>query len=174
MTFEIAAPITCAALMLTHRCLRLEWCQARGNLTPAEWNQVVFSGESRFNLSSDDNRVRVWRPRGERLNADFALQRHTAPTAGMMVWVVIAYNTWSPLVLIRGNMTAQRYVHILQPHVATHATAPRIPFPTRQCSTSHGKGVTALLLPFLGLPNPHNCLQPSISGIIWDGKLGIL
>ncbi|GFS55940.1 transposable element Tcb2 transposase [Trichonephila clavipes] len=36
----------------------------------------------------------------------------------MMLWGVIAYNTRSPLVLIRGAMTAQRYVHdILQPHV---------------------------------------------------------
>ncbi|GFT17983.1 transposable element Tcb2 transposase [Trichonephila clavipes] len=35
-----------------------------------------------------------------------------------MVWGVIAYNTRSPLVLIRSTMTAQRYVHdILQPHV---------------------------------------------------------
>ncbi|GFU00842.1 transposable element Tcb2 transposase [Trichonephila clavipes] len=43
---------------------------------------VVFSDESRFNLSSDVNRVRMWRPHGERLNPAFALQRHTAPTAG--------------------------------------------------------------------------------------------
>ncbi|GFS98949.1 transposable element Tcb2 transposase [Trichonephila clavipes] len=35
-----------------------------------------------------------------------------------MVWDAIAYNTRSPLVLIRGTMTAQRYVNdILQPHV---------------------------------------------------------
>ncbi|GFX74188.1 transposable element Tcb2 transposase [Trichonephila clavipes] len=35
-----------------------------------------------------------------------------------MVWGAIAYDTRSPLVLIRGIMTAQRYVHdILQPHV---------------------------------------------------------
>ncbi|GFT65136.1 transposable element Tcb2 transposase [Trichonephila clavipes] len=35
-----------------------------------------------------------------------------------MVWGVISYNTRSHLVLIRGTMTAQRYVHdILQPHV---------------------------------------------------------
>ncbi|GFU97796.1 transposable element Tcb2 transposase [Trichonephila clavipes] len=61
--------------------------------------------KSRFNLSSDDNRVRVWKPRGERLNPVFSLQRHTAPTAGVMVWGVIAYNTRSPLVLIRGTMT---------------------------------------------------------------------
>ncbi|GFU61366.1 transposable element Tcb2 transposase [Trichonephila clavipes] len=59
----------------------------------AEWNQVIFSDESRFNLSSDDNRVRVWRPRGECLSPAFALQRHTTPTAGVMVWGAIAYNT---------------------------------------------------------------------------------
>ncbi|GFS76289.1 transposable element Tcb2 transposase [Trichonephila clavipes] len=34
----------------------------------------LFINESRFNLSSDDNRGRVWRPRGERLNPVFALQ----------------------------------------------------------------------------------------------------
>ncbi|GFS83585.1 transposable element Tcb2 transposase [Trichonephila clavipes] len=84
----------------------------------AEWNQVVFSDESRFNLNSDDNPFRVWRPRGERLNPAFALQRHTAPTAGVMVWDAIAYNTRSPLVSIQDTITAQRYVHdILQLHV---------------------------------------------------------
>ncbi|GFU56891.1 transposable element Tcb2 transposase [Trichonephila clavipes] len=87
-------------------------------LTAAKWNQVVFSDESRFNLSSDDNRVRVWRLLGERLNHAFALQRHTATAVGVMVWGAIAYNTRSPLVLILGTMTAQRFVHdILQPHV---------------------------------------------------------
>ncbi|GFU16015.1 transposable element Tcb2 transposase [Trichonephila clavipes] len=65
-----------------------------------------------------DNRVRVWRPRGERLNPAFALQRHTAPTASVMVWGALAYNTRSTLVLIGGTMPAQRYVQdILQPHV---------------------------------------------------------
>ncbi|GFV27889.1 transposable element Tcb2 transposase [Trichonephila clavipes] len=68
----------------THRRLRLEWCCARGNWTAAEWSQVVFSDGSRFNLSSDSNRVRVWRSRGERLNPAFALQQHTAPTVGVM------------------------------------------------------------------------------------------
>ncbi|GFV82152.1 uncharacterized protein TNCV_2790501 [Trichonephila clavipes] len=111
-------PLRVLPLTSTHRRLRLEWCYARGNWTAAEWNQVVFSDESRFNLSSDDNRVRVWRPRDERLNPAFALQRHTASTACVMVWGAVAYNTRSPLVLIRGTMTAQWYVHdILQPHV---------------------------------------------------------
>ncbi|GFX17585.1 transposable element Tcb2 transposase [Trichonephila clavipes] len=69
--------------------------------------KVVFSDESRYNLSSDDNRVRVWRPRGERLNPAFALQQHTAPTVSVMVWVAIANNTRSTLVLIFGTKTVQ-------------------------------------------------------------------
>ncbi|GFU23493.1 transposable element Tcb2 transposase [Trichonephila clavipes] len=111
-------PLRVLLLTLTHRRLRLKWFHARGNWTAAECNRVVFSDESSFYLSSDDNRVRVWRPRGERLNPAFTLQRHTTPTAGVMVWDAIAYNTRSPLVLIRGTMTAYRYVHgILLPHV---------------------------------------------------------
>ncbi|GFW24532.1 transposable element Tcb2 transposase [Trichonephila clavipes] len=94
-------PLRELPLTPTHRHLRLEWCRARGNWTATERNQVVFSDEFRFNLSSDDNRVRVWRPHGGRLNPAFALQPHTAPTAGVMAWDVIAYNTRSPLVLIR-------------------------------------------------------------------------
>ncbi|GFV28787.1 transposable element Tcb1 transposase [Trichonephila clavipes] len=116
--FGSRCPLRVLPLTPTHRRLRLEWCHARGNWTPVEWNQVVFSEESRFNLSSDNNRVLEWRHRDEHLNTAFALQRHTAPTAGVMVWGVTVYNTRSPLVLIRGTMTAQRYVHdILQLHV---------------------------------------------------------
>ncbi|GFS58956.1 transposable element Tcb2 transposase [Trichonephila clavipes] len=51
----------------THQRLHLEWCRARGSCTAAEWNLVVLSDESRFNFSSHDNRVRVWRPRFERI-----------------------------------------------------------------------------------------------------------
>ncbi|PRD24285.1 UNVERIFIED_CONTAM: hypothetical protein NCL1_44234 [Trichonephila clavipes] len=76
--------------------------------TATEWNQFVSTDESRFNLSSDDNRVRVWRPRVERLNPAFVLQRNTTPTAGVMVWGAIGCNIRSPLVLIRGTMTAQK------------------------------------------------------------------
>ncbi|GFX90960.1 transposable element Tcb2 transposase [Trichonephila clavipes] len=78
-------PLHVLPLTPTHRRLRWEWSHARGNRTAAEWNQVVFGDESRFNLSSDDNRVHVWRPRGDRLNPAFALLRHIAPTAGVMV-----------------------------------------------------------------------------------------
>ncbi|GFU19363.1 transposable element Tcb2 transposase [Trichonephila clavipes] len=70
----------------------------QGNWTAAEGNQVVFRDKSRFNLSSDDNRVRVWRSRSEHLDPEFDLQRHDARTANAMVWGAAAYNTLSPLV----------------------------------------------------------------------------
>ncbi|GFT11052.1 transposable element Tcb2 transposase [Trichonephila clavipes] len=113
-------PLPVLSLTLSHRSLRLERCCARGNWIVVEWNWVIFIDEYRFNLSCDDNRVRVWKSR-ERLNPAFALQLHTAPTAGVMVWCAITYNTWSSLVFIRVTMTAQRYVHgILMPHVLPH------------------------------------------------------
>ncbi|GFX21336.1 transposable element Tcb2 transposase [Trichonephila clavipes] len=63
-------PLRVLPLTPNHRRHRLEWCRARGNWTAAERNQV----ESSFNLISDDNHVRVWRPRGTRFNPAFALQ----------------------------------------------------------------------------------------------------
>ncbi|GFV56822.1 HTH_Tnp_Tc3_2 domain-containing protein [Trichonephila clavipes] len=56
------------ALPLTpkHRQLRLQWCQARSMWNVTDWQNVVFSDESRFVLGTDDNRVRVWRRPGER------------------------------------------------------------------------------------------------------------
>ncbi|GFW81910.1 transposable element Tcb2 transposase [Trichonephila clavipes] len=111
-------PLCVLPLTPTHRHLSLEWCRAQGCWIAAEWNQVVFSDESRFNRSSDDNRARVWRPRGERFNPAIALQRHTTPTACVMVRGAIVYNTRLPLLLIRSTMTTQRYVRdILQPRV---------------------------------------------------------
>ncbi|PRD23531.1 UNVERIFIED_CONTAM: hypothetical protein NCL1_46110 [Trichonephila clavipes] len=55
---------------------------------------------------SEDNRARVWRLHGERLNPAFALQRHTALTAGLRIWGAIAYNTWSPLYQINLHITS--------------------------------------------------------------------
>ncbi|GFX52329.1 hypothetical protein TNCV_5037561 [Trichonephila clavipes] len=76
------------ALPLTpeHRQLRLHWCQARSMWNVTDWQKVVFSDESRFVLGTDDNRVRDWRHPGERYNSPHSVLRHTARTAGVMVW----------------------------------------------------------------------------------------
>ncbi|GFS89344.1 transposable element Tcb2 transposase [Trichonephila clavipes] len=53
-------PLCVLPLTPTHRRLHLEWCHVPGNWIAAEWNQV-FSDESKYNLNSDNNRVREWR-----------------------------------------------------------------------------------------------------------------
>ncbi|GFW69580.1 transposable element Tcb2 transposase [Trichonephila clavipes] len=71
---ESRCPLCVLPLTPTSGRLCLEWCRSRGNWTAAEWNQVVFSDKSRFNLSSDNNHVRIWRPPSEHLNPAFVLQ----------------------------------------------------------------------------------------------------
>ncbi|GFU25902.1 transposable element Tc1 transposase [Trichonephila clavipes] len=76
------------ALPLTpeHRQLRLQWCQARSMWNVTDWQKVVFIDESRFVLGTYDNRVRVWRRPGKRYNSPHTVLRHTARTAGVMIW----------------------------------------------------------------------------------------
>ncbi|GFU57706.1 transposable element Tcb2 transposase [Trichonephila clavipes] len=88
-----------------------------------DWQRVVFSDESRFVLGTDDNRVQVWRRHGERYNSLHTVLRYTARTAGVMVWGVIAYDSRSTLIVMRGTLTGQRYVDdILRAHT--------LPWPT--------------------------------------------
>ncbi|GFV39463.1 HTH_Tnp_Tc3_2 domain-containing protein [Trichonephila clavipes] len=49
-----------------HRQCRLDFLPTSGNLSVTDWRRVVFSDESRFSLSADDHRTRVWRRTGQR------------------------------------------------------------------------------------------------------------
>lgn len=103
-----------------HRRHRLEWCRER-MLWDQEWNTVVFSDESRFCLGMHDGRARVRRRRGERREVQFFMERHVHRTVGVMVWGAIAYGSRSPLLFIRGNMTAQRYVQeVVEEHLVPY------------------------------------------------------
>ncbi|GFY30982.1 transposable element Tc1 transposase [Trichonephila clavipes] len=108
------------ALPLTpeFRQLRLQWCQARSMWNVTDWQKFVFSDESWLVLGTDDYRVRVWRRPGERYNSPHTVLRHSACTAGVMVWGAIAYDSRSTLIVMRGTLTGQRYVDdMFRPHV---------------------------------------------------------
>ncbi|GFV31716.1 transposable element Tcb2 transposase [Trichonephila clavipes] len=84
------------------------------------WQRVVFSNKCQFVLRTDDNRVRMWRQPGERYNSPHTVLRHTAGTAGVMVWGAIAYDSRSTLIMKRGTLTGQRYIDdILRSHVGS-------------------------------------------------------
>ncbi|GFU27384.1 transposable element Tcb1 transposase [Trichonephila clavipes] len=50
----------------------------------AEWNEVVFTDESRICLQHHDGRTRVWRHRGERMLNSCVTHHHTDPAPSIM------------------------------------------------------------------------------------------
>lgn len=110
-------PLLVLPLTAEHRRQRLEWCRERLQWN-IQWQAVVFSDESRFCLGTHDGRQRVRRRRGERRQMQFAHERDVHRTVGVMVWGAISYGSRSPLVFVRGNLNAQRYVdEVMTPYL---------------------------------------------------------
>ena len=91
--------------------LRLRWCNNRVHWNQRTWNRVVFSDESRFSLSEADGRVRVWRRIGERYSDACVVERDRFGGGSVMVWGGICRDQKSHLIIVRGNMNAQRYIN---------------------------------------------------------------
>ena len=72
-------PLHRLPLSRDHECLRLQWARERSHWR-AEWRNVVFSDESRFNMSYNDGPIRVRHYAGERNLRACILQRHRGPT----------------------------------------------------------------------------------------------
>ncbi|GFV39757.1 transposable element Tcb2 transposase [Trichonephila clavipes] len=101
-----------------HRQCRLDFCRPRATWSVTDWRRVIFSDESRFSLSDDDHRTRVWRRTGQRSDPAFIVERHTAISQGVTVLGAISWDTRSSLVVLQGTLTARRYVDdILTPIV---------------------------------------------------------
>ncbi|GFU65281.1 HTH_Tnp_Tc3_2 domain-containing protein [Trichonephila clavipes] len=101
-----------------HPAVSTGFLPTSGNLGVTDWRRVIFSDESRFSLSADDHRTRVWRRTGQRSDPAFIVERHIAISQGVTVWGAISWDTRSSLVVLQGTLTARRYVDdILTPIV---------------------------------------------------------
>ncbi|GFT77922.1 transposable element Tc1 transposase [Trichonephila clavipes] len=76
-------PLLGLLLTQNHRRLRRQWCDER-RMWVAEWNEVVFTDDSRICLKHHDSRIRVWRHNGERMLNSCVMHRHTGPASGIM------------------------------------------------------------------------------------------
>ncbi|KFM64955.1 Transposable element Tc3 transposase, partial [Stegodyphus mimosarum] len=109
--------LPCLALTQNHRRLRRQRCDERRMWT-AEWNEIVFTDESRFCLQHHDGRIRVWRHRGERMLNSCVMHRHTGTAPGIMIWNGIGYHCRTPIVRIAGTLNSQAYISmVLEPVV---------------------------------------------------------
>ncbi|PSN38897.1 hypothetical protein C0J52_20069 [Blattella germanica] len=77
-------PLRQLPLSRDHQRLRLQWARERRHWC-AEWQNVVFSDESRFNMSYNDGLIHVRRYAGERNLRACILQRHKGPTPSVMI-----------------------------------------------------------------------------------------
>ncbi|GFU64396.1 transposable element Tcb1 transposase [Trichonephila clavipes] len=103
-------PLYRIPLTQNHRRLRLQWANVHRSWR-ADWQQVVFSDESRFNLWHHDDRIRVRCYAGERHIPECIIERHSGRTPGVMVWGAIAYHGRSQLLQIVGNLNSTRYIN---------------------------------------------------------------
>ena len=111
-------PKVAPSLTRQHRRRRVRWCNTVLPWTLANWRRIWFSDESRYLLRRRDGRDRVYRRRHERFAPHCIRQVDRFGGGSVMVWGAISYTRKSELVLVQGNLTANRYIdQILRPHV---------------------------------------------------------
>ena len=98
---------------------RLHWADRHINWIRQDWRTLLFSDESRFALCSSDGWIRVYRRMSERYFDCCILQRdHFGGGGSVMVWARRGYGYRTQLVVIDGNLNAQKYRdHVLAPHI---------------------------------------------------------
>ena len=85
-----------------------------------QWAQVLFSDESRFNLSHHDSGIRVFRRRGERFADNCLIKRDRFGGGSVMVLGGILGRRKTNLIVVQGNLNAQGYINqILQPEAVS-------------------------------------------------------
>ena len=87
------------------------------------WQSVLFTDESRFSLyigENSDDRIRVYRRKGERDTDACVIERDRYGGGSVMVWGGIVLGHKTPLIIMQGSVNAIRYRDdIILPVVAT-------------------------------------------------------
>lgn len=118
-------PVRGVVLSVRHRRARLDFAQEHQNWRIADWATVLFSNESRFTVSHNDGRMRVWRRQGERFAACNVVQVDAFGGGSIMVWAGICLGSRTDLhIFQQGGITLIRYRdEILEPVVRPFAGA---------------------------------------------------
>lgn len=111
-------PLRVPRLTRAHRAVRLAWGRIHRNWLLPQWRNVLFSDESRFGLTSDSRRVRVWREPGHA--ARLAFLQEVVPYQGgtVMFWGGIMHGYRTPLIHIPETLTGNIYLeNVIRPIV---------------------------------------------------------
>ena len=108
-------PYVGQVLTSRHRAARLQLAQWHFRWGRQQWARVLFSDESRFNLSHHDGRIRVFRRRGERFADNCLIERDRFGGGSVMVWVGIMGRRKTNLIVVQGNLNSQGYINQILP-----------------------------------------------------------
>lgn len=98
-----------------NRKKRLFWCYDKKNWQD-EWNFIIFSDESRFELFRNDANQWVWRRACEAYAKDCLIPT-VQKSEGVMVWGCFCNYKVGPLVLIEGRLNAEMYIELLEDYL---------------------------------------------------------
>lgn len=109
-------------LRLQNKQKRLRWAQEHANWTKEQWNTVLWTDESKFQLFGSNRRVYVRRRQGERASPQCITPTVKHGGGSVMVWGSFAAGKVGDLYKVEGILNQHGYHSILQRHAMPSGT----------------------------------------------------
>ena len=111
--FGSYSPAMVPKLTPQHMERRLAWAKDKVNWTQEQWDNVIWSDESKYNVQGSDGRVRVIRKEGERYHPNLVMKTVKFGNGSVMVWGCFWAGGLGPLVTMKGNINQEAYINCL-------------------------------------------------------------
>ncbi len=95
------------------RLKHLTWAVEKNNWTVAQWSKVLFSDESKFCISFENQGPRVWRKSGE-AQIPCCLKSSVKFPQSVMIWAAMSSAGVGPLCFLKSTVNAAIYQEILE------------------------------------------------------------
>jgi len=96
---------------------RLAWARFHQSWQQEDWDRVIWSDESSFQLIPSGGRVRVWRRKTEKYRKECLAPTIKHGGGSVTIWGCFRSGKLGPLVVVVGAMDQVQYVNVLSKHL---------------------------------------------------------